>query len=359
MKKLVFTLLFSVMLLSTLQSQAQNSVDKLFNRNWNRTVTALSITCTIIFRSDTTCIFINHADESPATVKFQLEGNTITFPPLECPVEGSYKFTVAENTLTFQAGNDACNERKEVMEGTWTASDETSALTASQTSSFKKIYMDIAHGQKFWNDPTDMKGQDENWINRVKYMTEQFLKTASSVNAELFYLKDEIKPEDLSDCDLLFIHIPSSKYTPNEIKAIAEYVKNGGSLFLVMDEDYWTTLNDANVNDIIKPFDIQFGNQSPDTLLGGVTKAGLITEKALKITYLGGRIINGGNPFCFSIAKEKYPFGVYKNLENGGKIIVMGDGMTSLYMTSWNGVNDFQCSEFMHDTFKWLLSKNE
>jgi hypothetical protein len=25
----------------------------------------------------------------------------------------------------------------------------------------------------------------------------------------------------------------------------------------------------------------------------------------------------------------------------------MGDGMTSLYMTSWKGVNDFQCSEFI------------
>ena len=215
--------------------------------------------------------------------------------------------------------------------------------------------MDIAHGQKFWNDPTDMKEQDENKVNRVKYMTDQFQKTASSVNAELFYLKNEIKPEDLSDCDLLFVHIPSSKYTPDEVKAIVEYIKNGGSLFLVMDEDYWSTLNDANVNDIIKPFDIQFGEQSPDTTLGGITKAGIITEKSLKITYYGGRIIEGGTPFCYSCSKEKYPFGVYKSLKGGGKIIVMGDGMTSLYMTSWKYMKDFQCAEFMHDAFKWLL----
>jgi len=223
-----------------------------------------------------------------------------------------------------------------------------------QTSPKKKIYMDIAHGQKFWNDPADMKGQNENWVNRVKYMTDQFLKTASSVNAELFYLKDEIKPEDLSDCNLLFIHIPSKKYTANEVKAIIGYLKNGGSLFLVMDEDFWSTLKDANVNDIIKPFDIQFGEQSSDTTLGGITKAGIITEKPLKITYYGGRIINGGTPFCFNNNGE-YPFGVYKSLKNGGKIIVMGDGMTSLYMTSWKGVSGFQCSEFMHDAFKWLL----
>ena len=226
--------------------------------------------------------------------------------------------------------------------------------TFSQSSSQKKIYIDLAHGQKFWNDPSDMKGQDENWVKRVEYMTDQLLKTASSVNAELFYLKVEIKPKDLFDCDLLFIHIPSKQYTSNEVQAITEYLKKGRSLFLVMDEDYWSTLNDANVNDIIKPFDIQFGEQSPDTTLGGITKAGLITEKSLKISYYGGRIINGGTPFCFN-KNGKYPFGVYKSLKSGGKIIVMGDGMTSLYMTSWHGVNDFQCSEFMHDVFKWLL----
>jgi len=224
----------------------------------------------------------------------------------------------------------------------------------SQASSKKKIYMDISHGQKFWNDPSDMNGQDQNWVKRVEYMTDQLLKTASSVNAELFYLKDEIKSEDLSDCDLLFIHIPSRQYTTDEVKAITNYLKNGGSLFLVMDEDYWSTLNDANVNDIIRPFDIQFGEQSPDTTLGGITKAGIITEKPLMITYYGGRIIKGGTPFCFNKNGE-YPFGVYESLKNGGKIIVMGDGMTSLYMTSWKGVNDFQCAEFMHDAFKWLL----
>ncbi|HSR16976.1 MAG TPA: hypothetical protein VLM39_02695, partial [Ignavibacteriaceae bacterium] len=157
--------------------------------------------------------------------------------------------------------------------------------------------MDIAHGQKFWDDPAAMDKSSN--VERVKYMTGEFLKTASSVNAELLYLREEIKPESLSDCDLLFIHIPSSKYIANEVKAIVEYIKNGGSLFLVMDEDYWSTLENANINDFIKPFDIQFGNQSPDTTLGGITKAGLITEKALKITYYGGRIVNGGNPFCF------------------------------------------------------------
>jgi len=352
MKNLLFTFLFSLLLIGAIQSQATN---KLFNRTWNKTVTTPPTTYSFTFRNDSTCNFVNPANQMSTTAKIKLEGNVITFPAEGCPNEGRYQFTIDENILNFQTVNDACNDRKDAVEGIWTATDETAGSTASQTSSPKKIYMDIAHGQKFWNDPETMD-QSGN-IERVKYMTGEYLKTASSVNAGLLYLKEEIKPKNLSDCDLLFIHIPSSKYTPSEVKVITNYLNNGGSLFLVMDEDYWSTLNDANVNDIIKPFDIQFGNQSPDTNLGGVTKPGLITEKALKITYLGGRLINKNTPFCFSSAKEKYPFGVFKNLKNGGKLIVMGDGMVSLYMTSWQDVNDFQCSEFMHDTFKWLLAK--
>lgn len=76
----------------------------------------------------------------------------------------------------------------------------------------------------------------------------------------------------------------------------------------------------------------------------------------MKITYAEGRIVKGGTPFCFNTQTEEYPFGVYKELEHGGKMIIMGGGMVSLYMTSWKGVNDYQCGEFMNDVFKWLLN---
>jgi len=263
--------------------------------------------------------------------------------------------------LTYDIKPEKKAERRGIMNlGVFTSSLLTAFFCVNtlfpQTSSQKKIYMDIAHGQRFWNDPAGMVSGAGNNLGRVKYMTDQFVKTASSVDAELLYLKGEIKPEDLSDCDLLYIHIPSSKYTPGEIKAITQYLSNGGSLFLVMDEDYWSTLEDANANDIISPFGIQFGKESPDSAVGGYTKAGLITEKSLKMTYQKGRTIEGGTPFCFNKQSEEYSFGVFKKLKNGGKIVVMGDGMTSLYMTSWKGVDDYQCAEFMHDVFKWLLN---
>jgi hypothetical protein len=101
--------------------------------------------------------------------------------------------------------------------------------------------MDVAHQQKFWHDPADMPGMDANMIGRVKYMTGEFVKTATSVDASLSYLKKEVQPKDLDGCDLVFIHIPSAKYTPGEVSTISKYIASGGSLFLVMDQDMWST----------------------------------------------------------------------------------------------------------------------
>jgi hypothetical protein len=219
----------------------------------------------------------------------------------------------------------------------------------------KRICMDVAHQQKFWHDPADMAGMDAKMIERVKYMTAELAQSASAVNASLSYLKKEITPGELEGCDLVFIHIPSAKYTPGEASAIAKHVAGGGSFFLVMDQDMWSTLEQTNVNDLIRPFGIQFGGESPDSLAGGHTKAGPITDERLKISYHGARTVTGGTPFCFNDRSDANPFGTFTEVKNGGRVIVMGDGMVSLYMTSWEGVQDYQCQEFMQDAFRWLL----
>jgi len=218
------------------------------------------------------------------------------------------------------------------------------------------ICMDVGHEQKFWHDPADMAGMDAQFVERVKYMTGEFIKTAAAADARLSYLKKEITPKDVEGCDLLFIHIPSAKYTPGEVSAISKHVASGGSLFLVMDQDMWSTLEQVNVNDLIRPFGVQFGGESPDSLAGGHTKASLITDKRLKISYHGARTVSGGTPFCFNDRSDANPFGTFTEVKDGGKIVVMGDGMVSLYMTSWEGVQDYQCQEFMQDVFRWLLS---
>lgn len=229
------------------------------------------------------------------------------------------------------------------------------ANAQTATPATKRICMDVAHQQRFWRDPSDMPGTDVKMIERVKYMTGEFVQTATTVGASLSYLKKEIQPTDLEGCDLLFIHIPSAKYTPGEVSAISRYITSGGSLFLVMDQDMWSTLEQTNVNEIIRPFGVQLGGESADSLAGGHTKAGLITDKSLKISYHGARTVTGGTPFCFNDRSDADPFGTFKEVEKGGRIVVMGDGMVSLYMTSWEGVQDYQCQEFMQAVFRWLL----
>ena len=51
---------------------------------------------------------------------------------------------------------------------------------------------DVGHEQKFWRDPADAAGMDVKGIERVKYMTAEFAKSATAVNASLSYLKKRI-----------------------------------------------------------------------------------------------------------------------------------------------------------------------
>jgi hypothetical protein len=228
----------------------------------------------------------------------------------------------------------------------------TDAQTPSSTKS--RICMDVAHQPRFWRDPSDLPATDK-MLERAKYMTGEMLKTAAAVGASLSYLKKEITPGDLRGCDIVFIHIPAARYTAGEAAAISKHVSAGGSLFLVMDQDSWSTLEQTGANDLIRPFGVQFGGESPDTQSGGHTKAGVITGKPLKISYHGARTVTGGKPFAFNDRSDDHPFGVFTEVKGGGRVVAMGDGMTSLYMTSWEGVTDYQCQEFMQDVFRWLL----
>jgi hypothetical protein len=152
------------------------------------------------------------------------------------------------------------------------------------------------------------------------------------------------------------MHMPSTPFSADEVKAITDFVKGGGSLFIVMEVDYWATLAQCNVNDIVTPLGITFKADNPDgQSSGGYSKEGKVTKKKLPIPYHGARMVEGGTPFAYSNKTNENPFGVYKEVGKGGKVVAMGDGMVSLYMTSWEGVDNYQCSEFMNDVVGWLL----
>ena len=225
-------------------------------------------------------------------------------------------------------------------------------LSTQSVESKYSIHVDVAHGQTFWNDPAAMTkgaGQD---LAVARDLTNQLKETASSLDASVDFLKSEITTERLESTDLLFIHMPSAQYSSDEVAAVEGYVRQGGSLFLVLDVDSWSTLEQTNVNDIIKPFDIQFGQDSSDSLSGGYTTSSAVVSK-MDVIYHGGRLLEGGTPFCFNRQSDEV-FGTYQVTEGGGKVIVMGDGMASLYMTEWEGAN-YPTQQFMTEVVQWLL----
>ena len=219
----------------------------------------------------------------------------------------------------------------------------------------RTVYFDLAHRQKFWNDSEDLVpniGLSD--TTRIRFLNKELTKSLKQFNAKVSFIRQEISYKNLKNGALLILHVPSSKYSKKEIRAIQKYMDKGGNLLVIMEADYWTDLKKTNVNTIIAPYEIQYGAQSKDTLPGGYTKKGILTAKQLKVTYQLGRSVNGGTPFCFN-AENNQPFGVYRKLKNGGKLVVLGDAMSSLYMTEWKGVSDYQCHEFMHEIFQWLL----
>ena len=219
----------------------------------------------------------------------------------------------------------------------------------------KKILVDVVHGQKFYSDPADMISTELVPTDRLKYMTGELTKNGGAHNAEINFLKTPITTDALSKCDLLFIHVPSTKYSANECKAIRQYIEKGGSLFIVMEEDYWATLAQANVNDIVTPLGITFTNDNPDKSTGGHSKPGKVTRNKYLIPSHGARTVEGGTPFAYSDKSDDNPIGVFTEKKGGGKVIAMGEGMVSLYMTSWQGVTDYQCAGFMEEVIGWLL----
>ncbi|NDV43257.1 family 16 glycoside hydrolase [Flagellimonas sediminis] len=228
------------------------------------------------------------------------------------------------------------------------------SIKENKMNSLTHILMDVGHNPVFWNDPKSMSMENEK-IGRVYMMSEELMKTANNVHAQVDYAYGELSDDLLANTDILFIHIPKKKYTENEVRAIHRFIDGGGGLFLVMDSDYWSSLNDTNVNDIIAPYGIQYGDAIPDKLPGGHTVKSEITDKPLKISYHEARKVLGGTPFCYGDELDKaYPFATYTKTMKGGKLVVLGEAMASLYMTSWQGVDDYQCQDFMQDVFNWL-----
>ncbi len=146
----------------------------------------------------------------------------------------------------------------------------------------------------------------------------------------------------LEGARLLYLRAPSAEFTADETAAIVAFVKGGGSLLLVLDEERRQSLEKTGVNRLIGPFGMKL---TPDTEYlhnnGAVARAGEINKADRQVPFSGGRAVEGGTPFAYQLDKEGkpwHPFGAYTRLETGGRIVVLGEGMASLFLGDPNAV---------------------
>jgi len=146
----------------------------------------------------------------------------------------------------------------------------------------------------------------------------------------------------LEGARILCLRAPSTRFTATETEAIVAFVKGGGSLLLVLDEERRQSLENTGVNNLISPFGMRLTSDTEYLHnAGGVAKAGEINQADREVPFSGGRAVEGGTAFAFQLDKEgkpSQPFGAYKRLDNGGRIVVLGEGMASLFLGDPNGV---------------------
>jgi hypothetical protein len=165
---------------------------------------------------------------------------------------------------------------------------------------------------------------------------------AQKLGLELQTSTEPITAKSLDDARILYLRAPSKTFTSSEAQAIVAFVKDGGSLLLVLDEERRQSLEVTGVNNLITPFGMRL---TLDTEYlhntGAIAKAGEINKADREVPFSGGRAVEGGTAFAFQLDKDgkpARPFGAYTRLENGGRIVVLGEGMASLFLGDPNGV---------------------
>jgi hypothetical protein len=198
---------------------------------------------------------------------------------------------------------------------------------------------------------------------------------AKKLGLDIQTSNEPITAKALEGARILYLRAPSKEFTAEETDAIVAFVKGGGSLLLVLDEERRQSLEKTRVNTLISPFGIRL---TPDTAYlhntGAVAKAGEINKTDREVPFSGGRAVEGGTAFAFQLDKDgkpSQPFGAYTRVDNGGRIVVLGEGMASLFLGDpkavrlSGGLNEpttywgKDSAIFMEEVLTWLMGRTQ
>jgi hypothetical protein len=253
------------------------------------------------------------------------------------PREGGVALWVGPGTEGYFAGLKITPKRADVL---------------SLSGNSKVVYFDMAHGEA--PPPPQMMELGK----RVGY---DLKPNSGSITAEM-----------LAGSQLIYLRAPNKALQSSERQAIISFVKTGGSLLVVLDEEKRQRLTVVGVNDVIEPFGLKLSGDTPHIVnTGAIAKAGEINKADREIPYDGGREVFGGTPFAYQLDRKgnpAQPYAAYTKLDSGARIVVMGEGMASLFLGVPDGVRlTVQPADpkwwgkdsliFMEEVLSWLLAR--
>jgi hypothetical protein len=174
---------------------------------------------------------------------------------------------------------------------------------------------------------------------------------------------------------LLYLRTPQKGYSPDEKAAAIDFVRTGGSLLVVFDEQMRTDLALTGINDVIEPFGMKL---TADTEYlhncGAIAKAGEINRDDRELPFSGGRAVEGGKAFGWQLDRQGKPAQPYASalqLENGARVVVLSEAMASAFLGKPEGVRlsgvprdptgtvywGKDSALFMEEVFGWLLQR--
>ena len=202
-------------------------------------------------------------------------------------------------------------------------------MIAIAVSAQKKVMFDLAHGQ-FQDTFVDPDYYD--------YVIPEYEKIAKDVGFQLVMNKSGITGQTLNGIDALLIISPLAKstqrnLTDTEKQAIIDYIRQGGSVIMFIDEEeYRVNLEEYGANDITRKFGIEVLDdfEVPGNC-GTVTFENEIFDRRREIPCSGVRGIKGGIPASVCMEQGRQ-ISAFVRLDNGGKLYVAGETMVALLM---------------------------
>jgi hypothetical protein len=179
----------------------------------------------------------------------------------------------------------------------------------------------------------------------------------------------------LAGAQLLYLRAPSKEFTDPERASIIQFVRAGGSLLVVLDEEARQPLATTRLNEIIGEFGLKLTPDLPYLHnCGAIAPPGAINAARRELPYSGGRAVEGGTPFAYVLDQHGNPaeaFAASATVPGGGRVVVMGEGMASLAMGTPEGVRlsgvprdaskttywGKDSAVFLEELFSWLLHR--